>query len=76
MFTTVGQQIAYHSEYKQRSARVVHPDVGDQSGSTARTALSTGYEFNIILLQSNSNSISVADGEDADPMTVEILSSD
>ena len=40
-FNTVGQQIAHHSEHQDRSVHVLHPDVGDQSRSLARTALST-----------------------------------
>ena len=44
MFNTVGQQIAHHSEHLVRSADVLHPDVGDQPGSLARTSPSTGFE--------------------------------
>ena len=33
MFNIVGQQIAQHSDHQDRSAHVLNPDVGDQSGS-------------------------------------------
>ena len=56
---------------KMLSAHVLHPDVGDRSGSLARTALCTGYEPNFIQPQSNPNFISIADGDDEDLMTVE-----
>ena len=55
MFNAVGQRIAHHSEHQDRSAHVLHPDVGDPSGSLGRKALSTGHEPNLILPQSNSS---------------------
>ena len=39
MFNPVGQQLVLHSGHQRRSAHVRHPEVGDQSGSIARTAL-------------------------------------
>ena len=43
MFNTVGQQVVHHSDLQDRSAHVLHPDVGDQAGSLPRTAITTGY---------------------------------
>ena len=53
MFNTVGEQIVHHSGHQDGSAHVLHLDVGDQSGSLARIALSTGYELNLILPENN-----------------------
>ena len=44
--TNIAQRVARHAQHQDRSAQVHHSDVGDQSGSTARTALST-KSFNI-----------------------------
>ena len=41
MFNAVGQQIAHHPDHQDGSAHVLRPDVDYQSGSLARTALST-----------------------------------
>ena len=69
MFNTVGQQMVSHSENQDRSARVLRPDVGDRSGSLARTALSTSYEPNVIPPQNKLKFHSVC--ERRGPMTVE-----
>ena len=61
MFNTVGQQTAHHSERQDRSAHALHPDVGDQSGSLVRAALSTGYEPNFIQPQRKPNFISTVE---------------
>ena len=66
MFDTVDQHIAHYSEHQDRFARVLHPDVGDQSGSLDRTALSTGCEPNLFLPQSSPHFI-----EDEELMSVE-----
>ena len=42
MCNTDGRRTAQDSEHQDRSARVLHPDVGDKSGSLVRTAFSTG----------------------------------
>ena len=49
-----------------RSEHVLYPDVVDQSGSLARTALSKSQESDLILLQINTNFMSFADYEDGD----------
>ena len=53
---TVWNDVEYfwptNSEHQDRSAHVLHPDVGDQYGSLPRTELSTGCEPNLILPQS------------------------
>ena len=41
MFNAVCQPVVHHSDHHDRYAHVLHPDVGDHSGSLARTALST-----------------------------------
>ena len=42
MFNSIVQQLAHHAKHQHRSAHVHHSDVGDESGSVARTGHSTG----------------------------------
>ena len=71
MFTTVWQQNAHHAEHQDGSAHVRHPYAVDASGSTARTALSTGCEPNLIPPPRNTNFMSVADDSDEDQMGIQ-----
>ena len=41
MFNTIGQPVVHYFDHQDRSALVLHPAVGDHSGSLAKTALST-----------------------------------
>ena len=64
MCTTVGQQIAQHAQHHNRSAEVHHSAAGDESGSVATNAHATGYEANLFVPESNTNFMSIADGDD------------
>ena len=56
---------------KIKSAQVHHSDVGGQSCSVARAAHSAGHVPNLVLLRSNANFTSIADGDDEDSVGVE-----
>ena len=55
MFNTVGQQLAHHAEHQDRSAHVLHPGVGSQSGSIGSAAIYTGYQPNLNLTPNDPN---------------------
>ena len=75
MFDAVLQQMAHHVDRKDLSAQVHHSDVSGQSGSIARTACSTGDVPNFVQDENGTMFMSIADGDDEDPVGIEILSS-
>ena len=66
MFKIVVQQLPHHAGHQDRSAHVLHLDVGGQSGFIRSTARSTRHELNLVLSAGGAHFMSIADGDDED----------
>ena len=71
MYDAIVQHVAHRVECQDISAQVRHSDVSGQTGSRARTARSTSDEPNLIQNERGTTYMSIADGDDEDPMGIE-----